>query len=207
MQFRCGTCNTLLSAGDEITQTIVRCPACATMLELPDPMQLADDPQPIARESFVSFRENRETIDTEMDMTPMVDVTFLLLIFFMVTAAFALQKSFQVPTPREDEASTQTRTLEDFEDDAEFIVVKVDQFNTYHVSAAIWDESQECALEQDLLVKLREARRGTPSGNIPTRLMVVAHGDARHDRVIIAMDAGPEVGIEDVKLQTVEEDI
>ena len=36
-------------------------------------------------------RQPRE--EEELDMTPMVDVTFLLLIFFMVTASFSLQKS------------------------------------------------------------------------------------------------------------------
>ena len=40
---------------------------------------MADDPQ-------------RQRAEPESDMTPMVDVTFLLLIFFLVTAAFALQE-------------------------------------------------------------------------------------------------------------------
>ena len=44
--------------------------------------------------------------EEEMDMTPMVDVTFLLLIFFMVTAAFSVQKVIEVPAPQEQEAST-----------------------------------------------------------------------------------------------------
>ncbi len=35
----------------------------------------------------------------EADMTPMVDVTFLLLIFFMVTAAFTMQSAIVVPKP------------------------------------------------------------------------------------------------------------
>ena len=33
--------------------------------------------------------------ESEMDITPMVDVTFLLLIFFMITASFAMQKSLE----------------------------------------------------------------------------------------------------------------
>ena len=43
-----------------------------------------------------SLASQRE--EEEMDMTPMVDVTFLLLIFFMVTAAFSLQKSIKMPS-------------------------------------------------------------------------------------------------------------
>ena len=38
--------------------------------------------------------------DGELDMTPMVDVTFLLLIFFVMTAAFTIQTSLPIPTPQ-----------------------------------------------------------------------------------------------------------
>ena len=38
----------------------------------------------------------------DLDMTPMVDVTFLLLIFFMVTASFGLQRAIEMQrTPSE----------------------------------------------------------------------------------------------------------
>ena len=57
----------------------------------------------------------------DMDMTPMVDVTFLLLIFFMITSAFQMQKSFEVPTPSMDQASTDARTLEDYEEDPDYV--------------------------------------------------------------------------------------
>ncbi len=46
----------------------------------------------------VSFERKFQSED-DLDMTPMVDVTFLLLIFFMITAAFSLQKSMEVPAP------------------------------------------------------------------------------------------------------------
>ncbi|MFM7973431.1 MAG: ExbD/TolR family protein, partial [Pirellula sp.] len=54
----------------------------------------------------VSF-EKKELPKDDMDMTPMVDVTFLLLIFFMITANFTMQKSIQVPAEKSDEASSQ----------------------------------------------------------------------------------------------------
>ena len=61
-----------------------------------------------------------------MDMTPMVDVTFLLLIFFIMTATFSLQKSLQVPTPQPEEASTQA-IPEETDEDPEFLTVEVDE--------------------------------------------------------------------------------
>ncbi|HUG70447.1 MAG TPA: biopolymer transporter ExbD [Pirellulaceae bacterium] len=45
------------------------------------------------------LQDSRKLAASESDMTPMVDVTFLLLIFFMVTAAFAMQRSMVVPKP------------------------------------------------------------------------------------------------------------
>jgi biopolymer transport protein ExbD len=150
----------------------------------------------------VSFGGKRNREETEMDMTPMVDVTFLLLIFFMVTAAFTMQKSFRVPTPRPDQPSTSTKTVEDFEEDKDFVVIRIDEFNTFNVSAASWDEEEEAPSPQDLLIKLRKAREADSA----TKLLVMAHGDASHEKVVTAMDAGNEVGMEEVKLVTVEDE-
>ena len=41
---------------------------------------------------------------------------------------------------------------------------------------------------------------------MPNTLIVEAHGDATHDRVVMAMDAGTEIGIEEVKLRTVDDE-
>ena len=61
-------------------------------------------------DSEVSFsNKDGDRADSDMDMTPMVDVTFLLLIFFMVTAAFSLQKSLQIPAPKDNSPSTRAK--------------------------------------------------------------------------------------------------
>ena len=39
-----------------------------------------------------------------------------------------------------------------------------------------------------------------------TRMLVMAAGDAHHEKVVTAMDAGTEVGMEDVKLVTMEDE-
>ena len=44
-----------------------------------------------------SLRPRRQLEDTEMDITPMIDVTFLLLIFFIV--ASKMEESANVPLP------------------------------------------------------------------------------------------------------------
>ena len=103
----------------------------------------------------------RELEETEMDMTPMVDVTFLLLIFFMVTAAFSLQKSLQVPTPRPDEPS-QNVQQRDPQEDPDMVTVHVDEFNTFRVVTTDWEE--EAPSDQELLMQLRKARAGNARG-------------------------------------------
>ena len=62
----------------------------------------------------------------------------------------------------------------------------------------------ECPSEQELLVKLREARQD--GGTNASKMLVVAHGDAEHARVVTAIDAGLSAGIDDVQLLSVEDD-
>ncbi len=208
IRFQCPNCAARLGTADEQHAVPVDCPQCHTMLLVPDttaPGATTSDGLRRAEEAAVNFHSRRKVADAEMDMTPMVDVTFLLLIFFMVTAVFSSQKSFQIPTPKEERATTLT-TLADYEDDPEFVVVRIDENSTFYISAPGWDDEREAPSEQDLRVGLSDARVVDSNGTIPTRLLVVAHGSAVHGRVVMVMDAGTDVGMEDVKLVTVEED-
>jgi len=152
-------------------------------------------------EALIPVKRSRPP-EAELDMTPMCDVTFQLLIFFMVTAAFALQKSFEIPKPKQDEASTQV-VAKDPEEDPSYVIVYVDEFNTYRVVTPDWDV--EAPSEQELLRKMREARNSGSGGMVPTKLLVKAHGDSLHEKVVAALDAGTEVGMEQVQLMTIEE--
>lgn len=147
---------------------------------------------------------NGNSQDDEMDMTPMVDITFLLLIFFMITAAFALQKSIEVPPMDSDEAS-QSTTVEDLEKDS--IVVRVDGDDIYWVGAPLWPDEQRAISEEEMRLRLREARqgRGGKHGSGPSKMLIQAHGDATHERVVSAMDAGSAVGMEEIRLMSYEE--
>jgi biopolymer transport protein ExbD len=153
-------------------------------------------------EEAVHIRSKPE--ESEMDMTPMVDVTFQLLIFFMVTASFTMQKSQQFPVPKETQAAAPTKTLQDYEEDPEFVTVRVVADGTFFVSGARWSDEIECPSEQELMVKLREAR--LEGGTAASKLLVVAHGEAQHARVVTAIDAGLTTGIDDVQLLSVEDD-
>jgi len=147
-------------------------------------------------------RRAKNRAEAEMDMTPMVDVTFLLLIFFTVTAAFALQKSLEVPPVQEDEAAA-SQTVEDLEKDS--IVVRVDGDNVFWIGCPMWPDEQRAPSSTDMRAKVREARKGNDRGPGPAKMLVQANGDATHEHVVAALDAGSAVGMEDIRLMTYED--
>ena len=208
IRFTCPSCSARIGAPPEMNAESIECPGCETRLLVPDPTQASSpttEGLPVAEEAPFGFDHGRDTSVPEMDMTPMVDVTFLLLIFFMVTAAFSLQKSFEIPTPQEERPSTQVVTLDDFDEDPEYVVVRIDENSTFFVSTAGWDEEQEAPSKQDLLISLKHARDSAETP--PSKLLVVAHSDAWHEKVVMALDAGTEVGITEVKLVTMDEEV
>ena len=113
-------------------------------------------------------------------------------------------KSLKIPAPKENEATAATKTLQDYEEDPEFVTVRIDSFGTFFVSGVKWADEMECPSEQELLVKLREARQD--GGSNASKMLVVAHGEAEHARVVTAIDAGLSAGIDDVQLLSVEDD-
>lgn len=223
IQFNCNRCKQILKVEDRHAGAKVRCPKCGTISVAPAALvgkspaahggsTLADkQPAALAAKaskalSLDSFEEiepvrfvKKKVADDELDMTPMVDVTFLLLIFFMVTAAFSLQKSLQVPTPDEDKAAAEQRIVDPEEGN---IVVRIDS------DSSVWVNDSLAPSEQDLLVKLREAKQGVPGSDSPpiNSLLVMADGDARHEVVIMALDAGNSLQMEPIKLVTTDGD-
>lgn len=140
--------------------------------------------------------------DDELDMTPMVDVTFLLLIFFMVTAAFALQKVLEVP-PVSDEEEVSATPVEDIEKDS--IVVRIDADNVFWIGAPIWVDEQKAQSSLDMRAKVREARKGRGDGPGPNKMVVHAHEDAVYEKLVDVIDAGASAGINNVSV-SIDED-
>ena len=132
----------------------------------------------------------RQRVDDEMDLTPMVDVTFQLLIFFMVTASFALQKSIQVPTPDPDKkgATQQLQILEDLEGSS--IRVQIDATNVITID----DEplSDPSRLADALKDKMRKEQK--------TEILISAHAAALHRSVISVIDAANHIGMQKIRL-------
>jgi biopolymer transport protein ExbD len=172
-----------------------------------DPFASAHDPHhPSADSIVVSFDEDqavhmppRVLPKDDMDMTPMVDVTFLLLIFFMITANFTQQKAIQVPAQRSNEAST--NVIQDPQKIDDLVIVQIDEFNGFTIVSPDGSERQSLS-KQDLIVSLGEIR--SENADV-VRLQVQAHQDCIHAAVINALDAGREKGFSSLQVTLVEQ--
>ncbi|MEM9185501.1 MAG: biopolymer transporter ExbD [Planctomycetota bacterium] len=142
-----------------------------------------------------------ESGEEDMDMTPMVDVTFLLLIFFMITAAFALQKAMEVPPVDDDEAAP-TEVIQDPEKD--IVVVRLDADNVYWVTAPIYDEEEKAVSRRDMRELVRRGREGEGTKG-PSKMLIQSHGDATHEYMVAAIDAGAEVEMQEIRLKIYED--
>ena len=151
-------------------------------------------------EEEVSFGGKLREED-ELDMTPMVDVTFLLLIFFVMTAAFTIQTSLPIPTPQSEEASTNA-VPEDTEEDPEFITAKVDADNNFWVTG-MNGLDEECSDVRALRTQLRLMKDDMGEVN---KVVVEANEESLHAQVVAAIDAGMVIGVDQVQLMTVAED-
>ncbi len=207
--FRCGHCHQPLRALPSQQGSRFRCVHCSTLGKVPaapsskspaEPTSMRpnqapriDSGSPLAGE--FNFRRPRAEEDG-LDMTPMVDVTFLLLIFFMITASFSLQKSLEMPASDQSESVAQQRTIEELEQDDDYLIVRIDQENV------VWVNEHEAPTRHELLSQLQEAR--DTSQKAPGHLLVYAHGDALHDKVVMVLDVGNALGFEHVRLATEE---
>jgi biopolymer transport protein ExbD len=149
-------------------------------------------------EKEVEF-EKEPIPEDELDMTPMVDVTFLLLIFFMVTASFTLIKSLEQPPAQSDQPSTNVQEKEEIVDD--YVQVTIDQTNTFYVTTRD-EEETECPSDNEMRARVKDAKATTSA----TRLIILAHVDSTHAKVITAWDAGVVNDMEQIEIQTTDED-
>jgi biopolymer transport protein ExbD len=137
-----------------------------------------------------------EDDDADMDMTPMIDVTFLLLIFFMVTASFHLQKGLNFPPSEQSRESTersQSRGLSAFSDHLVIEIDARDRFSLKDVAAG--DHAPGAFIAADRLVetlKLQSSQRKLK------KVLVMAHENSSHEAVVLVIDAAGQAGIRDV---------
>ena len=138
--------------------------------------------------------------DVEWDITPMVDVAFLLLIFFMLTASFSIQKVIRTTPPQSDQASTNAVQVQ-VDDKTEKIKIQIDEFNAYTVVFAD-GQTNEASSKQELITILKDFR--LQAGDQLPRVVIQAHVDSFHGATVGCMDAARAAEFTDFQLFAVE---
>ena len=150
-------------------------------------------------EPDVGFQMKRDSSAEEMDMTPMVDVTFLLLIFFMITASFTVIRSVEQPKPTSDQPSTVVEEIPEDQDD--YVEVFIDQFNTYHITIRSEEE-----IEAGSDLEMQRILRQATEDYAPERLVILAHEESALKKLIATYSAARVYGIGTIEMQTTDKD-
>lgn len=151
------------------------------------------------RDQKQQMNSDRRAWTSGVEMTSMVDVTFLLLIFFMVTASFSLQKVIAVPQPE-----TQTPSQNSVEPSPEqTIQLWVDSAGGFHVQT---DADRQTVLGKQALVRCLK-RHLQPTGsatNSPVEIHVLVEDEARLRWLVDAIDAGAIAGSTSITIRQVQ---
>jgi biopolymer transport protein ExbD len=146
---------------------------------------LAEVPE---EEEFSLSRSGPMTVE-ELDLAPMVDVAFQLVLFFMVAAQTVLYKTLEIPKPTAEQAPAavmqgRSRTLDELKDD--YILVEIDS------SGAMKLDRQPIAADMTTLVeRLRSAREATRR----KAMLLSADFTTPHRSAVLAYDAANEIGL------------
>ncbi|HEV7224896.1 MAG TPA: biopolymer transporter ExbD [Pirellulales bacterium] len=125
--------------------------------------------------------------DAEMDMTPMIDVTFQLLIFFMIAATYVVQKTLALPPLGGDDEAPATVTMAELA--SQNIMVRVTDDRSVTVNGA------PVALEE-LGQALRAAAKRQTAGQPEIALDMA--DDVTQTTVVQVLDAAGAAQIEKV---------
>ncbi|MDB9969196.1 biopolymer transporter ExbD [Porticoccaceae bacterium] len=126
--------------------------------------------------------------DNSINLTPLIDVVFLLLIFFMVTTTFTRETRMLISLP---EAEAETESIAREEKVVELVVSKDGSY-------AVDGQSLINRDIKTIMAALKDASAG--DSKIP--LVITADALSTHQAVITAMDAAGRLGFETLNIAT-----
>ena len=137
---------------------------------------------------FSLSRSSTQKIE-ELDLAPMVDVAFQLVLFFMVTATTVLYKTLEIPKPSSEApagavAQGRLRSLEELQKD--FILVEIDKQGAMKL-----DQQPIEPVREKLVENLRRAREKTGR----KAMLLSAEHETLHRHAVLAYDAAHEIGL------------
>jgi len=129
-------------------------------------------------------RQNKEAI--EVNLTPLIDVVFLLLIFFMVSTTFTKENHLSLDLP---EATAEEQQVAP--DSLEIIITAV---GGYSINDQALVNNQLETLKRGIL-KAANGREGIP-------VIITADAKTPHEAVVRAMDAAGQTGFVNLSITT-----
>ena len=130
--------------------------------------------------------KRRAQVEDSVNLTPLIDVVFLLLIFFMVSTTFTREARLEVILPEANAAP------ERFE--PEQLAVTVDAEGHYAVNGQVLVDNQQRTLKAALIA--------VTGGDYTRPLVISADASARHELVVRVMDVAGQLGIVNLRIAT-----
>ncbi len=132
----------------------------------------------------MKFRRQRRD-ELSVNLTPLIDVVFLLLIFFMVSTSFTTQTQLAVDLPEAEGEPAATNSLR--------LELTISAAGIFQLNGA------EVPAEPQALRKALRAAAGERR-DIP--LTVAADGGAAHRHVVMALDVASQLGLAQLTIAT-----
>ncbi|MDQ7004963.1 MAG: biopolymer transporter ExbD [Ghiorsea sp.] len=132
----------------------------------------------------MNLRPNRKRGDLLVDLTPMIDVVFLMLIFFMVSTSFTANNSIKLDLPQSKSQAANK--------DIEQVTVSINAQGQLFVQ-------DEPVADGELRRRILNISKGDPN----MRVVLRADAEAKHKRVILVLDTIRELGMGKVGIATV----
>lgn len=140
----------------------------------------------------MNLRPGHKEETVEVNLTALIDVVFLLLIFFMVTTTFDRHARLKVSLPESSAKTTQQK------DDP--MILSIDAKGNYFLNDRQIINQQLDTLKQALQKVIAEKNRDYNDVSLVLR----ADANTPHQSVVRAMDAASQLGMTRLSIATVE---
>ena len=130
----------------------------------------------------------RPRTQPEVNLTSLIDVVFLLLIFFMVSTSFVKQSQISINLPQADSTVVEPKVPDEID-------IMITETGTFLVNGR--------ELINSRVETIRNALQKVSGGNNGLPLTISADANAKHQDVVTAMDVAGRLGFTRISIATV----